>query len=144
MTNMGKATSRVGVAVGMAPLVAAAGVAATHATSNADPAAHQVRYTVTAGDTLQAKINYLTTEPPNQAAFNADSSKYLTYVEAPIDPGTPWVMQTTLTDPNQWAIVTASGVLRTNPQFHCEIAVDGQTVVTQDGGSGVSCALRPW
>ena len=140
MTNMGKATSRVGVAL----IVAAAGVAATHATSNAEPAVHQVRYTVTAGDTLQAKINYLATEPPNQAAFDADSSKYLTYLQVPVDPGTPWVMETTLANPNQWAIVTASGVLRTNPQFHCEIAVDNQTVVTQDGGSGVSCALRPW
>ena len=140
MTNMGNATSRVGVAL----IVAAAGIAATHATSNAEPAAHQVRYTISAGDTLQAKINYLASEPPSQSAFDADSSKYLTYVQVPVDPGTPWVMETTLTNPNQWAIVTASGVLRTNPQFHCEIAVDGVTVASQDGGSGVSCALRHW
>jgi hypothetical protein len=140
MTNMGEAATRVGVAL----IVAAAGVAATHATSNAEPAAHQVRYTVSAGDSLQAKIYYLTTEPASQAAYDADSSKYLTFVQVPIAPDTPWVMETTLSSPNQWAIVTASGVLRTNPQFHCEIAVDGQTVVSQDGGSGVSCALRPW
>jgi hypothetical protein len=140
MTNMGKATSSVGVAL----IVAAAGIAATHATSNAQPAGHQVRYTVTAGDSLQGKINYMATEPPSQAAFDADSSKYLTYVQVPVGPDSPWVMETTLNNPNQWAIVTASGVLRTNPQFHCEIAVDGVTVVSQDGGSGVSCALRPW
>jgi hypothetical protein len=140
MTNMGKGTSRVGVAL----IVAAAAIAAAHATSNAEPAAHQVRYTVTAGDVLQAKINYMGNEPASQAAFDADSSKYLTYVQAPVAPDTPWVMETTLSNPNQWAIVTASGVLRTNPQFHCEIAVDGVTVVSQDGGSGVSCALRPW
>ncbi|MBV8927771.1 MAG: hypothetical protein JO152_01430, partial [Mycobacteriaceae bacterium] len=95
MTNMGNATSRVGVAL----IVAAAGIAATHATSNAEPAAHQVRYTISAGDTLQAKINYLASEPPSQSAFDADSSKYLTYVQVPVDPGTPWVMETTLTNP---------------------------------------------
>ena len=140
MTNMGMATSRVGVAL----IVAAAGLAVTHATSNAEPAAHKVKYTVRAGDTLQAKINYMQTEPENQGAFDADSSKYLTYVQVPVDPGTPWVMETTLSNPNQWAILSASGVLRTNPQFHCEIAVDGVTVVSQDGGSGVQCALRQW
>ena len=140
MTNVGRATGTVGLAL----IVAAAGLAATHATSYAEPAAHQVKYTVTAGDTLQAKINFMATEPASKAAFDADSSQYLTYVQVPIAPDTPWVMETKLSDPNQWAIVTASGVLRTNPQFHCEIAVDGVTVVSQDGGSGVQCALRPW
>ena len=61
-----------------------------------------------------------------------------------VNPAAPWVFETTLNDLNQWAIVSASGVLRTNPAFHCEIAVDGVVVVTQDGGSGVQCALRPW
>lgn len=29
-------------------------------------------------------------------------------------------------------------------EFHCEIVVDGQVVVSQDGGSGVQCSTRPW
>jgi hypothetical protein len=140
MTIMGKATSRVGVAL----IVAAAGIAATHATSNAAPAPVKVRYTVTAGDTLQAKIYYMAAEPPSKAAYDADSAPYMKFVQVGIDPETPWVYETTLTDPNQWAIVTASGALRTNPNFHCDIAVEGNVVVTQDAGSGVNCALRPW
>src|SRR5271165_2732940 len=115
MTYMGRAANRVGVAVGLA---AVAGVAATHATSSA--------------------------EPPSQSAYDANSSQFLTQVRTPLEPGQPWVYQTTLTDPNQWALVSASGALRVAPQLHCEIAVDGVTVVQQDGASGVQCALRPW
>jgi hypothetical protein len=61
-----------------------------------------------------------------------------------VGPGAPWTFQTTLTDPTEWAFVSASGGLRVNPEFRCEIAVDGQVVVSQQGGSGVQCALRPW
>ena len=92
----------------------------------------------------EREIYYLGTEPPSRAAFDADSSQYLTNIKVNVNPAAPWVFETTLNDPNQWAIVSASGVLRTNPAFHCEIAVDGVVVVTQDGGSGVQCALRPW
>jgi hypothetical protein len=137
---MRKATFSVGAAL----TVAAAGVAATHATSTADPGAHQVKYTVTATSGLTAQIYYIATEPPSKSAFDADSSPYLTNVRVDVNPDGPWVFETTLNDPNQWAIVTASGGLRVNPEFHCEIAVDGQVVVSQQGGSGVQCALRPW
>jgi hypothetical protein len=140
MTIMGEATRRVGVAL----MAAAAGVAASHAISGADPAAHQVTYTVTTGSELNAQIYYLSTEPPSQSAYNADASQYLTNIRVGVNPGAPWVYQTTLNDPIQWAFVSGSGVLRTNPQFHCEIAVDGVTKVVQDGDSGVTCSLRPW
>lgn len=140
MTNMGNATTGFGVAL----IVAAAGIAATPATSSADPAGHQVKYTVTTTSGLNAQIYYLKAEPPSQAAFKADSSPYLVNDKVWVDPDTPWVFQTTLNNPTQWAIVSASGVLRTDPQFHCDIAVDGVTVVSQDDGSGVQCALRPW
>ncbi|MBV9091920.1 MAG: hypothetical protein JO044_18750 [Mycobacteriaceae bacterium] len=144
MTNMGRATTRVAVAVGLASLVAAAGVAATPATSIADPAGHQVTYTVTTQSEMTGNIYYLNTEPPSQSAYDANSSQYLTQVRTLLAPGQPWVYQTTLNDPNQWALVSASGALRVAPQLHCEIAVDGVTVVQQDGASGVQCALRPW
>jgi hypothetical protein len=61
-----------------------------------------------------------------------------------VGPGAPWSFQATLNDPTKWAFVSASGGLRVNPEFRCEIAVDGQVVVSQQGGSGVQCALRPW
>jgi len=124
--------------------MASAGAAATHATSNAEPATHQVKYTVTAGSELNAQIYYMKSEPPSQSAFDVDSSQYLVNEKIPVNPDSPWVFETTMSSPNQWAIVSASGVLRTNPSFHCEIAVDGTTVVSQDAGSGVQCALRTW
>jgi hypothetical protein len=61
-----------------------------------------------------------------------------------VGPGAPWTFQTSLKDPTQWAFVSASGGLRVNPEFRCEIAVDGQVVQSQQGGSGVQCSLRPW
>ena len=124
--------------------MAGAGLAATHATSSAEPGAHQVKYTVTTQSDLTGQIYYLATEPLGKGAFDADPSQYLVRTSTQIVSGEPWVFETTLNDPTQWALVSASGALRVAPQFHCEIAVDGVTVVQQDGASGVQCALRPW
>ncbi len=140
MTGMGNAIGKSGAAL----MLAAAGVAVNHATSTADPSAHQVTYTVSTTSDLTANIQYVQTDPPSQAAYNADSSKYLTAVHTPITGGQPLVYTTTLSDPSQWALVTASGGLRVDPEFHCEIAVDGQVVVSQNGGSGVTCSTRSW
>ncbi|WP_174237007.1 hypothetical protein [Mycobacterium basiliense] len=147
MTNVRKLVSAVSPRGRAALAVAALGIAGTAvppALARADPAGHQVTYTITTTSDLTANVQYMNTDPPSQAAFNADSSKYLNSVRTPIAGGEPLVYTTTLEDPNQWAIVTASGGLRINPEFHCEIAIDGQVVVSQNGGSGVSCSTRPW
>ncbi|BBX58042.1 hypothetical protein NJB1907f44_21800 [Mycobacterium marinum] len=141
MTNVRKRASAVSVT---GAVVAVAAVVATPAISHADPAGHQVTYTVTTTSDLTANIQYMNVDPPSQSAFDADSSKYLTSVHTPITGGQPLVYTATLQNPSQWAIVTASGGLRINPEFHCEIAVDGQVVVSQNGGSGVTCSTRPW
>lgn len=114
------------------------------AIARADPVGHQVTYTVTTTSDLMANIRYMSADPPSMAAFNADSSKYMITLHTPIAGGQPLVYTATLANPSQWAIVTASGGLRVNPEFHCEIVVDGQVVVSQDGGSGVPCSTRPW
>lgn len=114
------------------------------AIARADPVGHQVTYTVTTTSDLMANIRYMSADPPSMAAFNADSSKYMITLHTPIAGGQPLVYTATLANPSQWAIVTASGGLRVNPEFHCEIVVDGQVVVSQDGGSGVQCSTRPW
>ncbi len=132
-----------------AVVAGAAAVILAPATAHADPG-HQVTYTVTSPNTLTATIQYMNSDPPSQAAYNADSSKYMNNVQAPISGGQPVVYTTTLTNPNQWAIVTASGILHwpdsgNGPAaFHCEIAVDGQVVTQQDATSAVTCATRPW
>ncbi len=135
---MRTATTRVGAALA----VAAAGIAVSHGTSSAAPEAHKVTYTVTTTSDLMANIYYVTADPPSQA--DATLPQYMPGAHILVGPAAPWVFEATLNDPNQWAFVSASGGLRVNPEFHCEIAVDDQVVVSQQGGSGVQCALRPW
>ena len=127
---------------GLAAAALFAGVVAAPS-AGADPAAgHQVTYTVTTTSDLTANIYYVTSDPPSQASAN--DPLFMPLARTAVGPGAPWVFQTTLTNPTQWAFVSASGGLRVNPEFRCEIAVDGQVVVSQQGGSGVQCALRPW
>jgi hypothetical protein len=114
----------------------------TAATSTAPAGGRQVTYTVTTTSDLTANIYYVTGDPPSQA--EANDPKFMPMARTLVGPGAPWTFQTNLADPNQWAFVSASGGLRVNPQFRCEIAVDGEVVVSQQGGSGVHCALRPW
>jgi hypothetical protein len=114
----------------------------TESTSTEPEGARQVTYTVTTTSDLTANIYYVTTDPPAQS--EANDPEYMPMARTMVGPGAPWTFQTTLADPTQWAFVSASGGLRVNPEFRCEIAVDGQVVVSQQGGSGVQCALRPW
>lgn len=82
------------------------------AIARADPVGHQVTYTVTTTSDLMANIRYMSADPPSMAAFNADSSKYMITLHTPIAGGQPLVYTATLANPSQWAIVTASGGLR--------------------------------
>ncbi|MEI7914228.1 MAG: hypothetical protein WCH82_05720 [Mycobacteriaceae bacterium] len=137
----------------IAAFLLALGGVAVHASAGADPdspptpspapgAAHQVTYTVTTTSDLTANIYYVTADPPSQSAAN--DPQFMPMARTGVGPGAPWTFQTTLNNPTQWAFISASGGLRVNPEFRCEITVDGQVVVSQQGGSGVQCALRPW
>ena len=119
------------------------GAAVTPASSaGADPVGpQQVTYTVTTTSDLMANIYYVTADPPSQAL--ATDPQYMPLARTTVGPGAPWVFQTTMNNPIQWAFVSASGGLRVNPEFRCEIAVDGQVMVSQQGGSGVQCSLHP-
>jgi len=147
MTNVRKVTSGVAVAA----FAAAAAVAVTPATSYADPAGHQVTYTITTTGNLTGSVRYINSDPPSQAAFDANSSQYMNTVQTAFTAGQPLVYTTTLANPNQWAFVNASGGCHwpdcgsgATPELHCEIAVDGQVVVTQNATTGVTCSTRPW
>ena len=137
-----------GIAVAMAdpdPSETAEAPASTPSNSPSSSGGHQVTYTITSTSELNVDVQYIQNDPPSKAAYNADADKYLaTSRRTPISPGSPLVYTATLADPNQWALVTASGGLRINPELHCEIAVDGEQVVSQQGGSGVTCSTRPW
>jgi hypothetical protein len=125
-----------------APSESAPASPAPSGSSGTPAGAHQVTYTVTTTSDLTANIYYVVGDPPNQAAAN--KPEFMPMARTQVGPGAPWSIQANLNDPTQWAFVSASGGLRVNPEFHCEIAVDGKVVVSQQGGSGVQCALRPW
>lgn len=93
MADMRNVTARVGAAL----VLAAAGVAATHATSSAEPApGHQVTYTLATGGTYDFTISYLTAQPPSKDAFNTDSNAFMKRETITVSPDAPWVFQTTL------------------------------------------------
>jgi len=144
MTNVQRTAS----AVCAVALATAAAVVLTPATSYADPPGHQVTYTVTSPNNLTATVNYVSSDPPSQAAFTADPSKFSTSVQAPLSGGAPVTYTATLANPTQFASITASGMLHwpdsgNGPaQFHCEIAVDGQVVAHADATTTVTCAAH--
>ncbi len=138
--NMRKVTARIGAAA-----VLAAAVLAAPATSNAEPAPPNVKYTLTSATGVSFQVNYLTAQPPSMAAYNADAYAFLKKEEIPT--ADPWTFETRLDDP-QWATIDASAAAHGGqaPPFpHCEIAVDGQVVV-QAGGDpyAVRCQLSRW
>lgn len=151
MTNVRKLTRVVAASWCAAAFAAAALVAGTTATSHADPAGHQVTYTITSTGNLTGNVRYMNTDPPSQAAYDANSSQYMNSVQTAFTAGQPLVYTATLANPGQWAIVTASGGCHwpdcgsgDTPQLHCEIAVDGQVVASENATTGVTCSTRRW
>ena len=147
MTNVHKRAGAVAAGI----LGAACVTVTAPAFSHADPVGHQVTYTVTSTGNLTGNVRYMNGDPPSQAAFDANSSQYMTTVSAAFTADQPLVYTATLANPNQWAIVSASGGCRwpdcgsgNSPELHCAIAVDGQVVVTQHATTGVTCSTRPW
>lgn len=126
----------------VAAMLASVAMAGSQAAATAQPVPHKVTYTITTTSDLTANIYYVNADPPSQA--EANSPAYMPAARVMVGPAAPWVLETTLDDPTRWAFVSASGGLRVNPEFRCEIAVDGQVVASQQGGSGVQCSLRPW
>jgi hypothetical protein len=127
-------------------MVAAAGIAISHGTSNAEPAGHKVTYTLISAGAADYKLNYLIAQPASKEAYNADAYAYLKSETVVLQPGVPWVFEATLEDP-QWGILTAStGVhaMQGSPNPHCEIAIDGQVAVQNDGPYTAHCQLSNW
>ncbi|WP_410432715.1 hypothetical protein [Mycolicibacterium aichiense] len=144
---MRNVTARVGAAL----VLAAAGVAATHATSSAEPTpapapGHQVTYTLATGGTYDFTITYLTAQPPSKDAFNADSNPFMKRETISVSPDAPWVFQTTLDDP-QWAFLQVASTTHGGqgaPNAHCEVSIDGQVAVAQDAPYSPQCYLAKW
>ena len=142
MTVMRTATVRVAAAL----VLAAAGVATTHAVSGADPASHQVTYTLTAAGPSDFTVTYLTAQPASKDAYNANSYAYMKRETVNVSPGAPWTFSATFADP-QWAFLQVSSTThggQAAPDAHCEVAVDGQVAIAQDAPYSPQCFLSRW
>ena len=143
---MRKATTKMGAAVGVSLMVAAVLVVGGQATAHAQPAQHEVRYSLTSAGAYDFDLFYLTAQPPSMEAFNADAYAFAKREKVSLAPGVPWVFETTFEDP-QWAILTVSSTTRGGqaaPNARCEIAVDGQVAVQHDDPYNVRCQLSQW
>ena len=132
--------------IGGAALMAVVGPLVVAVPGHADdPAPHHVRYSVTAAQQFIADIYFRDTDPPNWTDYSHNPYQFSPKVEAPVGPGTKWSLEVVLADPQQWAMVAAtSGQSVATPQVHCELAVDGVVVATNDGPKGALCSVRHW
>jgi hypothetical protein len=140
---MRKAESKVGAALGVAVLMTSVGLAAGAPTANAEPDGHTVVYTLTTEEPADFDLYYVETQPPSKAAYDADAYSYLKKAPVSLGPGAPWTFTTTLADP-QWAILTVSSTThggRAAPNPHCDISVDGQSVVSQSAPYNLQCRM---
>jgi hypothetical protein len=110
-----------------------------------DAALHRVTYTVTADQPAEVGVSYRDVDPPTWAEYSHNPYLYSPKVEASLRPGTPWVLDVMMADPDRWAMVAITqDVTRPTRTVHCELAVDGIVVDTADGLHGVLCSLRSW
>jgi hypothetical protein len=132
--------------LGSALLIATAGVMVASAPAHAqDGALHQVKYVVSAQNPVSAQIYYRDRDPPTWADYSHNPYVFSPRVEAEVGPDKVWVLEVMLADPDQSAMVTATvGLSSTAPMFHCELAVDGVVVDSNDGPKGALCSLRHW
>ena len=107
MTTVRKVASEVSTAAFAAGLVFGALPAIAHADG------HQVTYTITATGNLTGQVRYMTSDPPNQAAFNNNSSQFMTTTQAAFSAGQPLVYNNA--DALQPSLVAA------NRELHTEI-----------------------
>ncbi|WP_162296996.1 hypothetical protein [Mycobacteroides abscessus] len=113
----------------------------------AEAAPHQVKYVISSDRDFLSQTLVLQNEPPSKSAYDTESSKYLVRNSTRIAPDAPFVVETTLNDPTQWAYVSASAAAKAvtgAPVFHCEVYVDGALAMQADGETAVTCSLRQW
>jgi hypothetical protein len=146
--GMRNTTSKVGAVAGAAAMVAGAALAFGTATAGAEPEAggQVVRYTLTSGAPYQFQVFYLTAQPASKDAYNADAYAYAKRETITVGPDAPWVVETTLADP-QWAILQVSSTTKGGvgaPNAHCDIAVGDQIIAAQDAPYSVWCQGTQW
>lgn len=123
-------------------LVALAGVFTAHA---APSETHAVKYIVISDVPAAADIYYRDADPPDFADYSHDPYRHSPKVEANVAPGAPWQLETTLANPDLWAMVAVSNASSSaRPAFRCELLVDGVVTASNQGPKGALCSIRQW
>ncbi len=133
-------------AAGCAVVVLCAG-SGTPAHADDEMPLHRVTYTVTAELPGLAAVYYRDTDPPTWADYSHNPYQFSPRDDIHLTPGTPWVRDAMLADPDQWAMVTVTtaGQVPDDRQIlRCQLAVDGVQVSQADGPRGALCSLRHW
>jgi hypothetical protein len=128
--------------------VVASGALVAATTASADPPQHRVRYTLSATQPTRALIYYREVQPPNFGEYSHDPYLYSPRADADVGPNHPWVLETRLADPEDWAMVVAQKPAHQPqldpPGFVCELRIDDVVVSTDAGTTGALCSLRTW
>jgi hypothetical protein len=135
-----------GSATLIAVLVGGTGLLVSTGRAHADdPIMHHVKYSISAQKPIYANIYYIDQEPAIFSDYSHDPYRFTPNVKTDLTPGNPWTFELSLAKPDVWAMVLAStGTEPGEPQFHCDLSVDGTVVVSKDGPKGVLCSLRNW
>lgn len=128
--------------------MALAGALAAAPAGADEPAPHRVRYSVSSTETAQANIYYREVQPPNFGEYSHNPYQYSPKADVIIGPGQPWIFDTTLANPEDWAMVVVSlpamHPAPAAPGFVCELRIDDTVVATDAGTKGALCSLRTW
>lgn len=108
------------------------------------PPLHNVKYTVFSQQPAYLEIYYRDVDPPNWAEYSHNPYVFTPNVEADVGPDQQWNLDVQLANPNDWAMVVASGEPGLTPNVHCVLAVDGVVVATHQGPKGALCSIRNW
>lgn len=122
---------------------------ATAATSDiaahAESDAHQVTYTIRASAPAHIDVYYLDHEPAVFADWSHNPYQFMPKFEAEVGPAQPWSATVTLSNPDQWAVMTARIPMPpADSTLSCELAVNGVIRVSNSGSPGVLCSIRHW
>nr|WP_238994673.1 hypothetical protein [Mycolicibacterium chubuense] len=108
---------------------------------------HRVTYIVTVDHPAALNIYYRDVDPPTWADYSHNPYQFSPRDDVRLEPGTPWVHEATLADPDRWALVTVSAVgpaTQTTNSLRCQLIVDGAEVDHAEGPRGALCSMRHW
>lgn len=114
--------------------------------ASAEPAEHDVVYTLSVAGPGSFQVYYAFAAPPNKAAYDADPNAYTRSETVALDPAQPWVLPVKLTDPNAAfiSVSRAGSGLRGDSNPKCDITIDGAPGPSNSGPIAAQCELRSW